>query len=464
MSSLKRFKVILIFSLVFVIVILAGLVAQAERVAVIGFESKGLAWTKDKNLEKEIIEWIANQYTDKLAKLAQKEIVTVVDRSRVSEALSQLDYTKGEPIDLFAASQIGRLLDSNLLIIGNIDKLEVTKSAELSVGPLTFSGIEVDVKLTGRLFDIISGSVLTNYTGRGQATETRVEIQDVVGDYFSDDDFANTSIGSAITSAVDELIRDTVEKKESFSKVAKLPKLKPIEAEVVAKIGQSLVIDKGFKDGLKEEQKGKLIRKLEIEDREESLEITLAEVKLTTVDEKTSLISVEKPDETPEVGDIARFEPADGSIKKTIPDFEETPDNVIKEIETPEFVIYIEHVNKDGNLVKVHGTAEAKKEAELNLFFPEEDYNYYDNKGRRVVTDNTEVSIGSITSKTSDYHHRIANLTETILKNYPQSISWTFGDVPEDADHLARVQLYLSTKSAGQIEITLEGLSLINEF
>jgi len=463
MSSLKSLKIVLLISLVFVILLTAGFKAKAENVAVIGFESKGLPWTNDVSLEKEIIEWITNQYTDKLA---EEDVANIVDRSRVQEVLTQLNYQTGEAIDLSAASQLGRLLESNLLIVGNIEKIELTKSAELSVGPLTFSGIEADVKLTARLLDIISGNVLANFTGSGNATETGVEISDVIGVSFSEEAFADTAAGNAVTSAVNELIRDTVNKKESFSEGAKLPKIEPIEAEVVAKVGQSLVIDKGINDGLKKEQKGKLIRKVEIENREELLEITLAQITVKTVDENTSLISVSEPEEEPKVGDIARFEPAEGGIKKTMPDSIETPGSFIKEIETPEFVIYIERVTKDGSLVTVHGTAEAKKEADLTLFFPGKEFNYYDHKGRRVVTDTEKVSIGSVTDSTysSFQSSNVANLTETILKNYPQSISWSFGDVPEDADHLARVQLYLSTKSAGQIEITLEKLSLINKF
>ena len=53
-----------------------------------------------------------------------------------------------------------------------------------------------------------------------------------------------------------------------------------------------------------------------------------------------------------------------------------------------------------------------------------------------------------------------ARVEETILEGYPQLVNWSFGRVPEDANHLARVNVYLETPEAGEVIIELQEVEI----
>ncbi len=460
MLSCKNTYFILIFVLLFTVTSLAATAGvEAAKVAVVGFESRGLPWTSNRDLEEKILEGLASQYTEKLA---GKDIVNVVDRARVKEVLEQMGYEPGDSLDLSAAAQVGRMVDSNLLILGSVESLEVTEKGEVTVGPFTLSGVEVEVELTARLVNAATAGVLTTYSGSASKAETGIEISDLQGISFGTEAFADSAVGKAIDEALTALTEDTAAQKEMFAKGTEVPEVEVLEAEVMAKVGDSLVIDKGSEDGVREDMEGSLQRKLQVEDREEPLSVTLGEVVVSSVDSNTALVSVREAEESPETGDIVKITLSAGRMQTGKVEKPEFSSSYIKKIETPDFVIYIDRVTRDGDEVTFHGTADAKGEdTELTLMCPS-DYSFYDNKGQRIEIDDRIVTIG----KTSDHGDRYPSpeVTEFILAGYPTNISWTIDRVPEEADHLARVKLYLETPAAGEVEINLDGVSLLSQY
>ncbi len=462
MLDCKNKYFLLIFILLFVGISLMG-VAQAEtaKVAIIGFEADDMSWTDDEEFARKTLEGIARQYTEKLA---NEEVVEVVDRSRVEEVLNQLNYKTGDSLDLSLAAQMSRMVDTNLLILGRLKKLKVKESGELSIGDFSLSGVDVNVELTARLVDTISGEVLANYEGIGEASDTGFEISNLKGVSFGSEAFADSAAGKAIEKALNKITKDTVDKKEKFAEGTKIPEDKELTAKVVAKVGESLVINKGSKDGIKEEQEGSLKRKIEIEGKEEPMEISLGEIVVSSVDKDTSLVSVKEAKESPKTGDIVNIKLSGGMGNEG--DFaDRDSDNkisttVIKKVETPDFIIHIDRVTRSEDEVTFHGTAEAKgKDTELTLLFPD-NYSFYDHKGQRTNVYHRYVTIGN----KNDGGNVNCYLKELILSGYPTKISWKFDHVPEEADHLARVKLYLETPAAGEVEINLDGVSLMKKY
>ncbi len=58
---------------------------SAARIAVIGFESGGLPWTENQELERDILEQITRKYSNMLV---DNDFGTVVERARVRDVLN----------------------------------------------------------------------------------------------------------------------------------------------------------------------------------------------------------------------------------------------------------------------------------------------------------------------------------------------------------------------------------------
>ncbi len=264
-------KILLIIIWIITLLLIFTGFTMAARVAVIGFESNGLNWTNNKEFERQVLESIAAKYS---SNLAAENIIEVVDSSRVSSVLNQMQYQPGDRIGLSNAVQAARMVESNLFILGSLEKLKIVEKGELAIGPLSFSGIEAEAVLNARVVDTLTGKVISTYSASAVETDTGMEISDMRNISFGSEAFADSAVSKAIDTAVVELVKDTVNKKDSFNEVSEIEKSEPIQADVVAKVGESLVINKGSEDGVKAEQKGKLVRDLEL-DSGDSLSISL---------------------------------------------------------------------------------------------------------------------------------------------------------------------------------------------
>ena len=468
-SSLIIFLAVLIFLFSF------SSFSQAARVAVIGFESKGLSWTNNKDFEREVLESITAKYS---SKLAAENVIEVVDNSRVSSVLGQMSYQPGDRIDLSNALQAARLMESNLFILGSLEKLNIVEKGELSIGPLSFSGIEAEAVLNARLIDTLTGEVIDNYSAAVKESDTGMEVSDLKNISFGSEAFADSAVSKAVDAAIVKLVADTVSKKESFDEASEIERAEPIQAEVIAKVGESLVINKGRKDGVKEEQKGKLERKLELNNGN-ALSISLGEIVVSSVDSSNSLIKISDPEEEPEVGDLVTIKPDNNNLfSQGRSPAVDSPGSYVKKVETPNFIIYIERAVALGDKATVYGTVEAKNEAtEFTLIYKDKLFSYYDHKGQKRETNEKYLIIGS--SKIPEegkydtrYKHdkdredrekrsigkQQFKLTELILPGYPKQIGWKFDQVPEEVNHISRIEVIVGTPEAGEIKIVAEDI------
>ena len=465
LKMLKSKRVLIIIWIIILILIFTG-ITMAARVAVIGFESNGLNWTNNNEFEQQVLESISAKYS---AKLAAENIIEVVDSSRVSSVLKQMQYQAGDRIGLSNAVQAARMVESNLLILGSLEKLKIVEKGELAIGPLSFSGIEAEAVLNARLIDTLTGKVISTYTASAKETDTGMEISDLRNISFGSEAFADSAVSKAIDSAVVALVTDTVNKKDSFDQASEIKKAEPIRAEVVAKVGESLVINKGGEDGIITEQKGKLERELEL-DSGDSLSISLGEIIVSSVDSSNSLIKVNDPKEEPEVGDIVTIEPDNDVFAQDSSPAIDSPGSYVKKVETPNFIIYIERAVAVGDKATVYGTVEAKREAtEFTLIYKNKLFSYYDHKGQKRETNAKHLIIGSRIQPEERWYYsdnlrksRIGyndyKLTELILPGYPKQIGWKFDQVPEEVNHISRIEVIVGTPEAGEIEIVAEDI------
>lgn len=475
---LKRKRLTIIILIIAFVFIFTGF-TSATKVAVIGFESTGLSWTDNKDFERDVLESIAAKYS---SELASENIIEVVDSSRVNSVLKQMEYRPGDKIGLSNAVQAARMVESNLFILGSLEKLKIIEKGELSIGPLSFSGIEAEAVLNARLVDTLTGKVLSTYSASAMEADTGMEISDMRNVSFGSEAFADSAVSKAIDAAVVKLVKDTVNKKESFDEASEIEKAEPIQAEVVAKVGESLVINKGSEDGVKAEQIGKLERELEL-DSGDSLSISLGEIVVSSVDSTNSLIKVNDPKEEPEVGDFVTIEPNNDFFAQASSPSIDSPGSYVKKVETPNFIIYIERAVAVGDKATVYGTVEAKKEAtEFTLIYKDKLFSFYDHKGQKRETNEKYLILGSNTEpEYGKYHNdsrdvrrerkekeyigeRAFKLTELILPGYPKQIGWKFDQVPEDLNHISRIEFIVGTPEAGEIKIMVEDIPTIRSY
>jgi len=422
---------------------------SAARIAVIGFESGGLPWTDNQELERDILEQITRKYS---SMLVENDFGTVVERARVRDVLSQFDHSIGDSFHVGYSSQVGRMTESNLLIIGSLDRLRVTEEGSISVGPLKLSGIASEVELSARLINIASGDVIATFSGKGSASDTGLEISEIEGLSIGSGAFADSAVGKALDSAIEDLFAATLEKRDKFEVEEIVPEDLVIEAEVIAIVGESLVIDKGSDDEIVADITGSLSR--DISEGDDPLIVTIGSVEVASVDAATALVRTTETHEKPEVGDLVKLDLLDTAGISEDREQVGFAFDVIREIETPDFIVYIESVVLSRNKVTISGTAEAKEESTLTLISLFAGSNsFYDHMGveRRPHANRVYIS------------ERSGNRTTRalILPGYPQRIRWEFSNVPEDADHLTRLRLHFETEAVGEVEINLDGIELM---
>ena len=429
---------------------------EANRVAVLGFETDGIPWTDDADFEKTILQGITREFTDMLH---DKGGFDVVDYSRVRDVLSQAGYEYGESMPPTMIPHISRALENNLLILGSVNKIKLSEAGEISAGPLTLSSLNAKVELSARLIDSNTGNILLRYSGSGEVTEGGLEIDEIEGISFSSEAFADSAVGKAITEALEDMTDRVVAEEqviaEEYVEFGEdvLDEDLVIEGEIVDTIGSSLVLNIGSEDGLEEGFEGKIIRVIDT-GSDDPMTVSYGEVEISSVDDRTSIASVIESEESPEINDIV--EVSAGSTGRAS---SRAAGTVIETVETEDFIVYIESAIRSRDEVTVSGTVEAKNEAEFTMLFPSGRFEFYDHQGSSIDTINEKVKIGRNTDSTNP-GWSTAGITEEILEGYPQMISWTFGNVPEDADHLSRLRLYFETESVGKIEINLDGIDL----
>ncbi len=424
-------KYIIIGIFFMVIALVASVNAEATRVAVIGFESEAEDWTDSREREIELLEEIAWQFNDKLA---EEDDYAVLDRDRMLDILDENGFYQGQRPVHSIVNQLRNQINADLFAYGILKDVNIEETDRIKIGPIRYSEVEVTLDLSLDMIDPDSAEVENTYSGRGEADESEVEFDEGDGISVLSEDILHEAIENAVDDLVGNIIEDSP---------APAPAEKTVEAEITAIVGERLVINKGEEDGLKVGQSGEIVR------AENSSLQSIGEIEVTEVDSDSAFLGTTLLDQEPETGDrvLISFE-------------EETEDDwssrgPIEVLDTRDFKIEIEEAEKFNERVTISGTVHARRDdAELELILGTR--YFYDHEGNRRNMSGREVTIGDWTNSSSE----VASLSGTISRDESRYISWSFTEIPEEAESLARVELGLKTPQEGEMTIELRDLEL----
>ncbi len=437
-----RNRTLMILSLVLLFIFLVGTAnVAANRVAVIGFESADSAWIDDSDIEEELLEeiaWLLNN------ELKEVDGYTVLDRDRILRILDQTRYSRGSRPSDSIINQLRNEINADYFIYGMLEKVDVRKVDEFKFGPIEYTEIEVTLDLSIDMINARTARTSESFSGRGIAKDTGINLVDSRGDRIrlnlSADD---TALNTAIERAVSSLIASITGEEDPQ------PETRTVEAEIVSIVRNKLVINKGERDGLEVGQTGEIVRPGEADTRRDEPTV-IGAAEITEIDINSAILETIRLTQDPEAGDIfnVTVEIIDNGSRRSARE-------PIEVLETRDFVIEIIEAFKANDRVTILGMAYAKTDgSELEIILGNR--SFYDHVNRQRSMSGRRVSIGPRTNSS----RAEASLQETIYKDEPVEISWSFTGVPEEADKLSRIELWLSTSREGRISIDIRDLNL----
>ena len=431
-------RIILMASLLAMVMIFAGAIeAQATRVAVLGFEAADSSWFESSSREQEVLEFIREEFTDKLADV---EDYTVYSSRRTKALLEELNARPGRRPTHSIMNQLRGRTNSDLFAYGSIERIHVEEKNQFNVGPVRFSEVELIVDLNVEMINARTNRISETYTGTGRISHTGINIVDSRGDQIRLHAFDDDALERAITRAIDNLIADI-----KGEKVEEEISERVVEAQVVSIVGDRLVINKGSRDGLEVGQKANIVRYSD--DGNSSLAIATAIV--DEIDNNSASIVLDTINRRPQVNDYV-YITIEEFVRRVEPDRDP-----IRVVDTRNFRIEILNAELSGNRVTISGVATAKSNnVDLRVLLSSTEF--FDHESNRTQMTGKRVSIGGWSQSSSG----TPSITETFQRNETRDITWSFTNVPANADKLARVTLWLETENEGNISIDFRDLEL----
>ena len=249
----------------------------------------------------EILNGITQDLTNKLA---QKDNIRVIERSRIEEVLTEQNFGQSGRLDSATTSELGEILGVEQLIAVTVTQMNVEKSGGVSLGPLSVSSITATVEMSGRIVDTQSAEILDSFNGYSEKKEASISLDELKGVSFNSNAFSESALGKSIDDALEKIVSSI--KVENLQKSLADSK----EAEVVKILGDKLIINLGSEDGIEEDQTGEIIRLVKVEDMED-VKMPIGRIKVYSVNNKSSAIVkvLEKEaGENIKKGDIIKFE------------------------------------------------------------------------------------------------------------------------------------------------------------
>ncbi len=433
---------ILVSLLVFTLFVGSAFIANATRVAVIGFDSEDSSWIDNKEKENEILEEIAWLFNERLTDAGK---YTVLNRSRMLRILDEIRFSRGRRPTVSIINQLRGLSNAEEFIYGSLKQVKVETIDKFTFGPIKISDVKVTIDLSVDFINANTARVTNTYLGSGSASVSGMNIVD------SEDDVSGLSLAleedvlnKAIERAVDDLIQNITGEKIDEEVTERV-----VEAEILSIVGERLVVNKGRNDGLIIGQIGEIVRYRPRATGPPQL-IVIGQAEVTDIGQTSAFLKTVNLNQTPEVGDIIAI-----TVEETKTTTRRPYVEPIKTLETRDLIIEIDDAFLEGTRVTITGTAYAKtNNAVLELILGNRDF--YDHEGTRRNMSGRRVAIGDWLHSSSS----IASIEETIQKDNPQKISWSFTGVPEQADKLTLIELWLKTSYEGEISIILRDLKL----
>ena len=432
-------RIILIASLLAMVMIFAGAIeAQATRVAVLGFEAADSSWFESSTRQREILEYITEEFTDRLANV---EDYTVLSSRRTQDLLYELNARPGRRPTHSIMNQLRGRTNADLFAYGSIDRIGINEQDEFKIGPVRFSEAELTVELSIEMINARNPDSSDTFIGIGQISHTGLNIVDSDGDRIRlqafDDDALERTISQAIDNLIADITGETVDEEE--------PVERTVEAQVISIVGDRLVINKGHSDGLEIDQIANIFRYTDGGDSS----LTIGTAFVDEVDSNSASIVLESINRRPQVGDYVYI--TVGEQVRT-PESDRDP---IRVVDTRNFRIEILDADLSGNRVTISGEATAKSnDVDLRVLLSSTEF--FDHESNRTQMTGKRVSIGGWSQSSSG----TPSITETFRRNETREISWSFTNVPANADRLARVTLWLETEYEGNISLDFRDLEL----
>lgn len=432
-------RLIIIVGLMAVAIIFAGaLEVQATRVTFLGFDAADSDWFESTREKDRILEDVNLEFIDKLSDTGN---YTVLSWRRTKEILNQVNYDAGRRPTHSVINQLRTRSDSEYFLIGKVDNIDIYEKDQFNIGPVRFSEVEIIIDLsiekinarTARTTDIFSGSGQMNHTGINivDSKEEQIEI------YSFDDNVPERAFSRAIVDLIADITGERVVE-EVFEET--------VLAKVVSIVGDRLVIDKGSRDGLKVGQIGDIVRYSTTSADTQRMQ-NVGKAEISELDRNSGFASSSDLNLTPQKDDIIRFTVEE----KTVTEKRE----VIKVIELRDFTIELYKAKLDGNRVTIEGVATSKRNnSNLEISLGARDF--HDHNNNRLEMTGKRVSIGDWIRSSSD----TARISDTLDRNDSKNISWSFSNVPTNANKISRVVLWLSTDYEGDKTIELSDLKL----
>ena len=277
-------------------------VSADTRIAVLTFEGGNINWTRYSFRRSTILEGITEQITNDLV---GTEGISVIERSRVEDVLIEQDFGLSGRVDNYSAAEIGRILGVEALILGTVNRMEISDKGGIKVGPVTLSGVQVDVEYTGRMVDTETAEILMSFTGVGSETDTGLSVSDLYGVSFGSSSFANSALGKSINAANKDFVNNFIENMPDPSEARETAAA--IEGQVLELAGDRLVINIGRADNISEGQRGSLIKMIDVAGLDDPMTVPIGEVAVYHLEDNAAILDVLETEEPPEAGFIVRF-------------------------------------------------------------------------------------------------------------------------------------------------------------
>lgn len=248
-------------------------------------------------------------------KLVQDGSYSVIERSKIDKVLQEQNLGQSGRVDPSTAAQVGRLLGVDAVIIGTITRFNLEEHE--SGGGIGFLGIggskkkqKAIVQLTARLVSTTTGEIMAVAQGEGKSSHSggSVSILGIGGG--SNADKTDTLLSNAADQAVSGMVSEIV---AAAPKLAALPDILPMVNATVADVtGDLITLNKGSKDGFKSgmilsvEQVIKEVKDPETGAVIRKITKNIGKIKLTDVDNSSSLGTIMAGSAKIQIGDVAK--------------------------------------------------------------------------------------------------------------------------------------------------------------
>ncbi len=290
---------IILFSFFFILFSSQIINASDVKIAVLPVREGNVNWYGWN--EDEIIDGITEKITNELV---DKNGISVVERSQIDKVMSEQNFGMSGRIDSATAGEIGEILGVNYLLTSSVTQMQVEESGGISVGPLSVSSLTAFVNVTGRIIDTRTAEIVDSVEGKSEKKESSLSINELQGISFGSKAFSESVLGKSIDEAV-KLFVDSIDSKKMSKSTDSLEGVK-----VVKIMGDKLIINSGSSHGIEEGQTGEIIRLVEVESLDEAVKMPIGEVKVFSVNNKSSaivtLVEIESGESVQE-GDIIKF-------------------------------------------------------------------------------------------------------------------------------------------------------------